>query len=132
VQCWVRDHTPRAAVFYVDPLWNEFYLLAERARFVSFKHFPQNTLAIIEWYHRMAGRDANPLDRAPTPDPREGFAQRFRQVTAADILALADAYGVTHALVEVERDPFRAAPEKVVERYRNERYIVYELRPVAE
>lgn len=129
VQRWVQANTPPQAVFFVDPFWSEFYWLAERARFVSFKHFPQTAAEIVEWYHRLAGRDANPLVQAPTSDPRDGFQQRFRHLSAADIRTLANDYGLTHAIVDVDTDPFQHELTKPVELHRNERYIVYDLHP---
>ena len=129
VQWWVRAHTPRQAVFFVDPFWDEFYLLAERARFVSFKHFPQTAPAaqFLEWYHRLAGPAADPQDHEPTSDPRQEFRQRFKQLSAADIRSLANRYGLTHAIVALANDPFRATADRPAELYRNQRYIVYQL-----
>ena len=38
---WIRHHTDRRATFLIDPTLDTFYVDAERAAFVSFKHAPQ-------------------------------------------------------------------------------------------
>ncbi|MCK4899488.1 MAG: hypothetical protein KAS38_11960, partial [Anaerolineales bacterium] len=50
---WISENTPRHAVFLVDALMSEFYVFAERPRFVSFNHSPQSAADILEWYERI-------------------------------------------------------------------------------
>jgi hypothetical protein len=128
VQFWAREHTGPRDVFLVDPLWSEFYLLAGRSPFVTYKHYPQNARAIREWYRRLAGRDADPLRETPTADPKDGFHRRFRRLRGADIRSLADAYGITHAIVAADADPFAGTPDCPPELFRNARYVVYDVR----
>ena len=56
---WINENTPRHAVFLVDPLMSEFYVFAERARFVSFNHSPQSAVDILEWYERIELSNGN-------------------------------------------------------------------------
>jgi hypothetical protein len=50
---WIQKNTPQDAVFLVDPAMDSFYLMAERARVVSFKHSPQSEKDILEWHRRL-------------------------------------------------------------------------------
>ncbi len=50
---WIQGNTPRDAIFLVDPTMDHFYVVAERARVVSFKHSPQSERDILDWYQRL-------------------------------------------------------------------------------
>ena len=50
---WIATNTPHDATFLIDPSMQEFYVRAERAAFVSFKHSPQSAKDIAEWHKRL-------------------------------------------------------------------------------
>lgn len=62
---WIKNNTPADSVFLISPREEHFYLAAERAQFVSFKHSPQSEGNIMEWYRRLmllSGKDFNTQD----------------------------------------------------------------------
>jgi len=50
---WVKNNTDKNKVFITSPNDIFFYLNYERAMFVSWKHSPQSSKDIVEWYHRL-------------------------------------------------------------------------------
>jgi hypothetical protein len=61
---WIQKNTPRDAIFLVDPVMDNFYLVAERARVVSFKHSPQSEKDILEWHGRLLDiTDSQSIDK---------------------------------------------------------------------
>jgi len=50
---WIRNHTDKNSTFLVNPFVDEFYMVAERSMFVSFKHAPASERDILEWYNRL-------------------------------------------------------------------------------
>jgi hypothetical protein len=133
VQLWIRRNTPRGAVFLTGPGFEELYVLAERARFVSYKHVPHTTGAIVEWYRRILRLSGGMApSSAGLRAPMAEIEARFRRLPATELLAIAQDYGLTHALLDAEADPFRrdaAAAASVRELYRNAMWTVYELGP---
>ncbi len=58
---WIKNNTPKDAVFIILPFIDNFNITAERAQFVTLKHIPQNERDVMEWYDRLKqlnnGRD---------------------------------------------------------------------------
>ena len=50
---WIAENTPKKAIFLVDPTISDFYIHAQRAMFVGFKHFPLSAVDILEWFERI-------------------------------------------------------------------------------
>ncbi|MBN1953163.1 MAG: hypothetical protein JW801_18305 [Bacteroidales bacterium] len=50
---WIRTNTDTEDVFIIDPGDFYFYINCERPSFVSWKHSPQNSKDIMEWYARL-------------------------------------------------------------------------------
>ena len=50
---WIKENTPKDAVFLIDPTMSDFYIYPQRAVFVTFKHLPQSEADILEWYERI-------------------------------------------------------------------------------
>ncbi len=50
---WIRQHTPQDARFLISPYIEQFYMVAQRPIFVSFKHVPSSEKDIMEWYKRL-------------------------------------------------------------------------------
>ena len=93
---WIDENTPREAIFLVDPLINEFYTYAKRARFVSFNHSPQSAADILEWYERITLSNGNQQPRVPVA--RGEIQKNFYELDEEFIQQLADTYGLTYYL----------------------------------
>ncbi|MGW8144044.1 MAG: DUF6798 domain-containing protein, partial [Anaerolineales bacterium] len=93
---WISENTPGDSVFLIDPLMNEFYVYANRARFVSFSHPPQSAADILEWYERLTLINGN---HEPSIPPNRGEMQEnFANLDAETIQQLAENYGVNFYL----------------------------------
>lgn len=95
---FINKNTDKGAVFLVYPGIEDFYLQAQRAMFVSYKHSPQSAADILEWYKRI--KLANGGD---FPSKR-GFAaldeleSNFYQLNEQSILRLSKQYGISYYL----------------------------------
>ncbi len=95
---WIAANTPRDAVFLVDPTMSRFYVHAQRAMFVSFKHMPQSAADILEWYRRIT------LCNSGRPPMNRGFRMErelrasFYDLDEQSIRRIADEYGITYYL----------------------------------
>ncbi|HSV98508.1 MAG TPA: DUF6798 domain-containing protein [Spirochaetota bacterium] len=119
---WIKGNTPADAMFLVSPAIDEFYISAERAMFVSFKHSPQTDSDNIEWYNRILL-----LNNGKIPAKR-GFKmvreidQSFYDLETATINEIAKRYSLDYYLGKSERKrPYRIA-------YDNDNYTLYRLR----
>jgi hypothetical protein len=93
---WIRENTEEDAVFLVDPLMNEFYVYANRARFISFSHPPQSAAELLEWYRRLTLINGN---QTPSIPPNRGDMQaNFANLDPGTIQQLANEYGVSYYL----------------------------------
>ncbi len=50
---WIRKNTGKESKFLISPFIRSFYIVAQRAIFVSFKHVPASDSNILEWYRRL-------------------------------------------------------------------------------
>jgi hypothetical protein len=119
---WIKANTPADAVFLVSPAIDEFYISAERAMFVSFKHSPQTDSDNIEWYNRILL-----LNDGKTPI-QKGFKMvreidhSFYNLETATINEIAKRYSLDYYLGKSDRKrPYRIA-------YANGDYTLYFLR----
>jgi len=119
---WIKTNTPADAVFIVSPAIDEFYISAERAMFVSFKHSPQTDSDNIEWYNRILL-----LNDGKIP-AKKGFKivgeidQSFYDLETATINEIAKRYSLDYYLGRSDgKRPYRIA-------YSNDEYTLYFLR----
>jgi hypothetical protein len=118
---WIQRNTRRDALFAVDPSLESFYVDAQRAMLVSFKHSPQSELDVLEWYKRLVGLNGG---RAPE---RRGFqAMRelscgFQRLSAAQLKALVHDYRIDYVLTKTASYPFKVA-------HRDAAWTLYDLR----
>jgi hypothetical protein len=100
---YISENTPREAVFLVDPTIQDFYVVAQRAMFVSWKHVPESSPEdVLEWYRRITLANG----RAPTSNGRNGLAEleaNFYKLNAAQITEIASSYGVDYYLGKTEQ-----------------------------
>jgi hypothetical protein len=51
---WIRDHTPRDALFLTPRFQQTFKWHAQRAEYVNWKDIPQDARRVVEWSRRMS------------------------------------------------------------------------------
>jgi hypothetical protein len=114
---WIKDNTPSEAVFLIDPLMNEFYTYANRARFVSFNHSPQSAADVLEWFERITLSNGNQQPRIPVA--RGEIQENFYDLNVELIQQLVDEYGLNYYLGQAGQQlPF----EQV---YRDDNFTLY-------
>jgi len=95
---WIAENTPKQAIFLVDPTMADFYIYAQRAMFVSFRHSPQSAADILEWYERIKLCNGN---RSPS---KSGFRSikeiqtNFYNLGEDLIRQIAHSYGISYYL----------------------------------
>ena len=106
---WISRNTPQDAVFLVDPALLGFYVHAQRAMVVSYKHAPHSNAALAEWYARIKR-----LNGDRTPEKR-GFesvrelSENFYRLDPASIHQIAVDYTADYLLRRSGGDmPFEA------------------------
>lgn len=116
---WINENTPEEAVFLVDPLMNEFYTYAQRARFVSFSHPPQSAPELLEWFDRLTLINGN---QKPDIPPAKGKMQEsFANLDADLIEQIANEHGVSYYLGRSGTElPFRLV-------YQDDTFALYRL-----
>jgi hypothetical protein len=88
---WIAQHTPRNSVFLVDPMRSDFYMWAERAMFVSFRHSPQTEADIAQWYERLTL-----CNGGHAPQTRGEITPHFYSLDQAAIRNIAARYGLDY------------------------------------
>ena len=95
---WIKEHTPDDAIILADPTMKSFYVQAERAMLVSFKHSPQSAPDILEWYCRLTLCNGNIPPSRKHSDPLEELQKNFYALDEASIQHIARLYGTTFYL----------------------------------
>ncbi|MCA9630862.1 MAG: hypothetical protein KC766_24515 [Myxococcales bacterium] len=113
---WVRENTPKDAVFVIPPTLERFRLIGERAVVVDWKANAIVPKEMFEWYDRLAAiagrRNFRSLRDLRTGYDRMDY-ERFKALNAR--------YGSSYAVVAAHRAR-QLAPGKVV--YQNRRFAV--------
>lgn len=107
-QRWVEKNTLVDSLFLVPPWLEGFRTYARRSEFVEYK---MGTLSLFhpafgqEW----AGRMAALTPRQLSGDGYEDMAMNYNALTLAEVAAIVERYGITHAIVMASRDelPYR-------------------------
>ncbi|MFN8412538.1 MAG: DUF6798 domain-containing protein [Anaerolineales bacterium] len=118
---WISKNTPQQAVFLIDPTMEDFYVYAQRAIFVSWKHSPQSAPDILEWYKRIILCNNN---LAPTQNGFEDTTElqtNFYKLDEAHIRNIVQQYGINYYL---GRSSQNLAFEHV---YDNSQYTLYKI-----
>lgn len=135
---WVRDSTPREAVFIVPPGFQEFRLYAERSAYVDFKTFPATTAALIpEWRRRLeqvAAPDRLALDAVGWPGVAQWdrtYGNRNTPGRIADLLGETGSDYFVWDSDALDIPPFtpvnRVKDARLATAYSNARFTVYRL-----
>jgi hypothetical protein len=95
---WISENTPKQAIFLVDPAMSDFYIYAQRAMFVSWKHSPQSAADILEWYERIILCNGNRLPNKSGFNSLEELRTNFYNLHEAQIRQIANSYGISYYL----------------------------------
>jgi len=118
---WIAENSPRQAIFLVDPTVSDFYIHAQRAMFVSFKHAPQSAADILEWYNRIKLANGNQTPKRRGLASRKELQANFYNLSEEQIRKMADSYGISYYLGLTEQ-------QLSFEReYSDSRYTVYKI-----
>ena len=94
---WVRLHTPKNAIFLVNPSLGEFRITAERAIVVDFIAFPFQDQAMAEWQQRIF--DCYGVPKAKGFDAVPQMRDKFTKITDKKLAALRVKYGFDYAVL---------------------------------
>jgi hypothetical protein len=117
---WIRDHTPRSAIFIAPPWEDAFWLEAERAEVVNFKHAPNND-RIQEWYTRLVAVNGAPFRSVGFRALNE-LRQHYAALDRRQLENIRNAYGADYYLTTSQRPDLSPAPAHC-----NGAYFLYDL-----
>lgn len=95
---WINENTPNDGVFLMDPTISNFYIYAQRAVFVSFKHSPQSEKEILEWYSRLTLCNGGITPSTAGYDADEELRPNFYKLNESQILNIAKKYKLDYYL----------------------------------
>ena len=95
---WISENTPKQAIFLVDPTASYFYIYAQRAMLVSFKHSPQSAADILEWYERIKLSNGNLSPDKSGFNSYEELRTNFYHLNEDQIRQIANSYGISYYL----------------------------------
>ena len=103
---FAREHTPRDAVFLVEPSLDSFYLVAERAMFVAWRHMPATPPLILEWHQRLIACGGGIEPESSGWSALTEIRKRMHELSAAQVQQLVADWKLTHLLVDNRYNPF--------------------------
>lgn len=95
---WIRHHTDRSEKFLVSPFLKEFYSVAERSMFVSFKHSPQDATQMVEWFERLKFCNRGVAPQKAGSASRAEIESNFYRLNERALLRAHTDYGVDYYL----------------------------------
>jgi hypothetical protein len=95
---WISENTPKQAIFLVDPTMPDFYIYAQRAQLVSWKHLPDSAADILEWYERIKLSNGNRSPDKNGYDSLEELSSNFYHLDEDQIWQIANLYGINYYL----------------------------------
>jgi len=118
---WIRRETPSDSVWLTPRLQQTFKWYAGRAEVVNWKDTPQDAKTLLQWHQRISD----------VFKPDDQWYYGLSTHTSDQLLAVAKKYDAQFVLVD--RDNFyqyrrEVKNAKLVERFRNEFYTVYEVK----
>lgn len=119
LEAWMRERSPKDALFLIPPEEEDLRFRGERAVVVDWKNVPSIPGEVLEWYRRIcdvAGR------RVDVEADLAGYAA----LDAPRLAALRQRYGVDFAVVEREHAARLAGYASV---YSNANYVVFDASP---
>lgn len=113
---WIRENTPRDAIFFTPRSSQTFKWYAERSEIATWKDIPQNPRGLVEWDRRMheVFDDPNPYATRPFHTQPAGLDRERLQTLSAK-------YGARYVVAENED------PAGLPALYSNNTYAVYRI-----
>lgn len=93
---WIKRNTPKDAVFLIDPMLDTFYIYAQRAMFVSFRHSPSSAVDILEWYDRIILCNGGTAPKTSGLLSWKEIQPNFYHLDEGSIQQIAKAYGISY------------------------------------
>lgn len=127
---WIREHTPQDAIFLAPPeSHSEFTWIAEHARIVDYKLFPQTAPYILEWYERLNDVTGNdglwpPMgDRSTSRNLlRNDILELYKSLSTREVNQIVNKYTVDYVLTLAS-----ARPLELPIVYENKDYVLYQI-----
>ena len=101
---WIREDTPVNSTVLIPPGLTNFYITAERARVVSFKHSPQRAEDILEWFNRMEALNGGRTITQKSYKMAEEVGSNFERLSSEQITQLAKTYNSQYLLTSANTD----------------------------
>lgn len=120
VLAWISENTPINSIFF-DLVMHNFYINAQRAKFVSFKHMPNLAPDIIEWYEHIKMINGNRTPKITGFKVQKELRAKFYKLEEYQIKHIAEAYDIDYYLGHMNQK-FEFKPE-----YSNSEYTLYSL-----
>lgn len=95
---WISENTPKDAIFLVDPTMSDFYIYAQRAMFVSWRHSPQSAADILEWYKRIKLSNGNRYPNKSGFSSQKELRTNFYHLDDDQIRQIANSYRISFYL----------------------------------
>jgi hypothetical protein len=100
---WIAEHTEKGARFLIDPGDERFYVEAQRAVFVSYKHSPQSEREILEWFLRLSRLSGRRPSRSLGFGWLRDVSAAYRGLDERTLLSIAKDYGLDYLVTPNSR-----------------------------
>ena len=94
---FIKENTPKEAIFLTPPGLNSFRLGAERAIVADFKSFPFGEKEMLEWKERMLDISGK-SNFSETPAPEKQIIAGYEELSKEQVVDLRDKYDASYAL----------------------------------
>lgn len=118
---WIMQKTDPSDVFLIDPAQSTFYFTYQRPQYVSFKHFPQEAGAIIEWRKRLENCAGDLWPASQGMHFRKEIGAVYNHLDAEHIDRLCREENIRYALFSAHAPTKEGLPVA----FRDERQIIY-------
>ncbi|CAI8294019.1 MAG: Uncharacterised protein [Flavobacteriia bacterium] len=118
---WIMQETDPSDVFLIDPAQSTFYFTYQRPQYVSFKHFPQEAGAIIEWRRRLENCAGGRWPGSQGMQFRKEIGVVYNSLDAEHIEKLCRKEHIRYALFSARAPIKNGLPMA----YRDERHVIY-------
>jgi len=95
---WIEKNTSTDAVFLVDPTMLDFYIFAQRAVFVSYKHIPNKSADVYEWSERLQLFKLGHNSNIRVDDTKAVLRSNFYALDENSIMEIAESYNIDYYL----------------------------------
>lgn len=122
---WVRENTPKDALFITPMSVGHMRVRGERALIVEWKSTSSIPSDLRKWYHRLLDVSGFPRSTPPTEITEELLEEGYLQFDTARAKLLQERYGANYIVVSTKNHLGNL--EGLIEHYRNEKFRVLEI-----